>query len=197
MTTLRQIERDWTTQSYDRLFRATAVARPEAAAWNDAAGAMAVPATAMAVIRLEELGQSHTPLASRLVKSLLSAQNVDGGWGEPALTALCLRALCCDNGRGPSVERGMAYLASLQQEDGLWPAVGNHRMPADPHVSALVLQLLGDNPLFRAAVRFQDGIEWFERNGPRLAAATRSVWELAAVRCRRPVAATAMGTFLS
>src|SRR2546428_386722 len=83
-------------------------------------------------------------------RALLAAQNVnDGGWGDPVVTALCVRALLCGRGNGPSIDFGLRYLANLQKTEGVWPAGPIRRLPADPAASAFVLFQLGDRPHFR------------------------------------------------
>src|SRR3712207_5518067 len=111
MTTVRQIERYWTAKEYARLFRDLVAARPEAQ-FRLEVEVRAPLAAAMAVIRMDELAQSHTPLYTRLVRFLLSTQESDGGWGDPVTTALCLRALLCGQGKGMALERGVTYLAN-------------------------------------------------------------------------------------
>ena len=58
------------------------------------------PSAAMALIRMDELMQSHVPLYRQLIRVLLSVQQADGSWGDPAATALCLRALLSGKGDG-------------------------------------------------------------------------------------------------
>jgi hypothetical protein len=141
----------------------------------------------MALVRLEELSQSHVPLYARLVRALLAAQSAsDGGWGDPAVTALCLRALTGGRGNGLAVERGLDYLAGLQKDDGLWPAGPIRRMASDPAASAFLLYQLGDQPVFRAAVRFDDAVEWFEARRKNLDRDARQWWELARMKCLCP-----------
>ena len=138
----------------------------------------------MAVVRLDELAQGYVPLYSRLVRAILSAQESDGGWGDPVTTALCLRALLCGGGNGIVIDRGMVYLANLQKAEGIWPNLPLRRMPADAHASAFVLHQLGDSPAFRRAVRFSEAVEWFGANADRLDEETMLLWESAAYRCR-------------
>jgi hypothetical protein len=184
MITIRQIERSWTGRTYEKLFRELVAHRPEAAFRFEHEQGRAIPAAAMAVIRLEELSQSHVPLAGKLVRAVLAAQETDGGWGDVMTTALCLRALLCSNGDGSAIERGLDYLANLQKSEGVWPAVPLRRMPADGYASAFVLYELGDNARFREAVRFADAVGWFEGNEAGLAFDARQLWDRARHRCR-------------
>ena len=94
MMTVRQIERDWDNRRYEKLFAALVENRPEGSFPFEAIDTRSTPAAAIAIIRLDELSQGHVPLYARLVRALLASQNVnDGGWGDPVVTALCLRAL--------------------------------------------------------------------------------------------------------
>jgi len=183
MTTVRQIERFWNAKDYGRLFRELVSFRPEAKLRLDIEVRAAL-AAALAVIRLDELSQSHHPLYTRLVRALLASQEADGGWGDPVTTTLCLRALLCGNGQGVSVERGMQYLANLQKDEGIWPNLPLRRMPADAHVSAFILSQLGDSPAFRGAVRLADATEWFRLHVESLDDDTRTLWARATLRCR-------------
>src|SRR5687768_14334307 len=106
MITVRQIERTWNAKEYDRLVRELLGGRPEARYRFEMELTRAPLAAALAVIRLDELAQGYVPLYSRLVRALLSTQEADGGWGDPATTALCCRALACGNGNGLAIDRG-------------------------------------------------------------------------------------------
>ena len=188
MVTVRQLDREWEGRKYEKLLASLTAARPEASFAFDPAAGRAIPAAAMALVRLDELNQSHVPLYGRLVRALLASQSAsDGGWGDPAVTALCLRALTCSRGNGLSIERGLEYLADLQKDDGLWPAGPIRRMAADPTTSAFVLYQLGDKPVFRNAVRFEEAGEWFESRGKRLDPDAREWWDLARMKCRCPM----------
>ena len=184
MITVKQMQRAWSARQYERLFRDLIEYRPEGTLDLDFEGAWAIPTAAMAIIRMDELTQAHCPLYAQLVRALIAAQQNDGGWGDPALTALCLRALLCGQGNGHAIERGAAYLGNLQKEEGLWPRFPLRRMPEDPYVSAFILLQLANDPAFRTAVRLEDAVSWFERNEAFLDSATREVWRRAARRCR-------------
>src|SRR5690349_17511203 len=130
MITIRQIERDWVARKYERLFDALVEIRAEGSFPFDLTDGRAVPAAAMALIRLDELSQTHVPLYTRLLRALLAAQNVnDGGWGDPVITALCLRALMAGRGNGVAIDLGLHYLADLQKTEGTWPAAPIRRFP--------------------------------------------------------------------
>lgn len=184
MTTIRQIERAWTARTYEKLFRDLIAARPEAGFRFEVEQGRAIPTAAMALIRLDELSQSHVPLYATLLRAVLTGQEADGGWGDVMTTALCCRALLCCNGDGPAIERGLQYLANLQKDEGVWPAVPLRRMPADGYASAFVLYELGDSARFRDAVRFADAVAWFEQNAPTLDPEAARLWSRARHRCR-------------
>src|SRR4051794_9974260 len=111
MQTIRQIERYWSARQHDRLARELLAARPEFSHRLVAELSHSVPTAALALIRLDELNQARHPLNQTLIRHIIAAQEGDGGWGDPLITALCLRALTCNRGQGPSVDRGIAYLA--------------------------------------------------------------------------------------
>jgi hypothetical protein len=184
MITVRQIEREWESKGYARLFASLLAARPEAGFRLGLDAGRAVPVAAMAIIRLDELSQSHVKLYSKLVKTLVAAQEADGGWGDLLTTALCVRALLCGNGNGASIERGLGYLAALQKAEGIWPQIPIRRMPADSYLSALILYQLGDQPVFRRAVRLNDAANWFSLHEHSLDSETQSLWNRVRVRCR-------------
>ena len=195
MMTVRYIERFWQAGQYGRLFGELLVNRPEAAISLalECGGPAASAAAAIAVIRLEELTQSHVPLAASLIRAILATQQNDGSWSDPAVTALCLRALLCSNGQGLAIERGLQYLANMQQTQGVWPREPLRRMPADALVSAFILYELGRHEAFRLAVRWDDALNWFANNRATLDADAARLWERAKCHCiapnpRRPVA---------
>jgi hypothetical protein len=187
MITVKHIERLWTGRMYDRLLRELLANRPEAGLRLElelAGTCRATPAAALAMIRLNELNQSHQPLQTKLVRTLVATQEVDGGWGDPVATTLASRALLNDNGDGAVIDRGLHYLAMLQKPEGIWPNVPFRRMPADPYVSAFILYQLGRHPRFRSAVRFLDALNWFESHESSLDPETRRLWDRASLRCR-------------
>ncbi len=186
MMTTRQIERLWDARGFDRMFKDLTAARPEASMRLEFECGRATPAAAMGLIRLNELNQSHVPLYSQLLRSLLAAQESDGGWGDVMTTALCLRALLLDQGDGPAIERGLRYLVNLQKSEGNWPKVPIRRMPGDAYVSAFVLFQLGDCQPFREAVRLDDAANWFRAHEADLDAESRRLWDRAAIKCRLP-----------
>ena len=186
MITVRQIEREWEAREYARLFRELTAVRPESSLRLGVDESRPVAAAAMAIIRLDELSQSHVKLYSKLVKIIIAAQEADGGWADLGTTALCLRALLCGAGGGLAIQRGLAYLASLQKSDGTWPSAPIRRMPSDPYLSAIILYQLGDQPRFAHAVRLGDALRWFADNESSLDEETRAMWLRVRRRCRVP-----------
>jgi hypothetical protein len=135
-----------------------------------------LPAAAMLVVRLDELAQAYVPLYSQSVRTVLMGQRPDGGWGDTMVTALCIRALLCGQGHGVAIERGLASLAALQKEEGIWPGMPVRRMPVDSFASAFVLMQLGDAEAFRQAVQFDRAVEWFRQSEPALDAESKKLW---------------------
>ena len=183
MMTIRQIERLWNAKAYHKLSEELLAGRQEASFGVEGVDRPCFVA-ALAIVRMDELSQTHHPLYTRMIHSVLAAQERDGGWGDPATTALCLRALLVDHGDGASIESGMGYLATLQKEEGIWPNGPLRRMPADPAISLFILYELGDNPRFRAAVRFADALDWFTRNQSTLSSECQSLCQWASLRWR-------------
>src|SRR5688572_29850183 len=100
MMTIRQLERQFSQYQFRRLYQELVTGRPEAAAGLEVILSRTVPIAALGLIRLDELTQSHLPLYRRLLGVVLTSQQKDGGWGDPAVTALCVRALRCGGGQG-------------------------------------------------------------------------------------------------
>ncbi|HEY8667979.1 MAG TPA: hypothetical protein VIL86_15110 [Tepidisphaeraceae bacterium] len=193
MMTVRQIERLWDNQNYQRLCREVVAIRPEAPVVLELDASSAIPAAALGMVRLDELNQSHTALYGRLLRLVLGRQEADGGWGDAVTTALCLKALLAGQGNGLAIDRGIAYLAALQKPEGTWPRVPLRRMPADAAVSAFILYCLADVARFRESVQFDQAVQWFESHGDELDDGTARLWQSARLRCRitRPPATEA------
>lgn len=207
MITVRHIERLFSHQQHPRLYRELIAGRPEATLGGgvEAVLARVVPIAALGMIRLDELSQSHTSMYRRLLNVVLTAQRPDGGWGDAMTTATAVRALL---GGGTShsaaAERGLAYLARLQTEDGLFrPAPATTARDAlatpldacararevfatagDAFVTAFTLMQLGDRSAFRDRVRSAQAVRWFGANQRHLDEPTRRLWNHASVRCR-------------
>jgi hypothetical protein len=187
MITVKHAERLWNERQYQRLLGEMIAHRPEATLLlelEQCGVCRATPAAAIAAIRLSELNQSHLPLQSKLLRTLVATQQSDGGWGDPLATTLALRALLCDCGQGEAICRGMQYLAMLQKPEGIWPKEPIRRMPADAQVSAFILEQLGREDSFQRAVRLDDALSWFVRHQSCLDAPTRKLWDRAKLRCQ-------------
>jgi hypothetical protein len=145
----------------------------------------------MALIRLDELNQGFHPLTQKLIRTLLAAQEGDGGWGDLVVSALCLRALMCNRGQGDAIDRGIAYLANLQKDQGPWPAYPIRRTTEDAFVTAFILFQLADQQAFRSAVRFDDAVAWLTQNEANFDPDAQRLWHRASLRCRlRPTPVT-------
>lgn len=184
MTTVRQIERFWNAKQFDRLLRDLLTGRPEGALELAQKVRLIPAATAVAMIRLDELAQAHVPLFGRLIRTLLNTQDADGGWGDAMTTALCLRALMLGSGSGDSIDRGLSYLAMLQKENGAWPIVPIRRTEEDATTTAFVLYQLAEVAIFRSAVRFDDALDWLARHNMGFEPQTRRLAQRAAARAK-------------
>ncbi len=190
MLTVRHLEREWNAGSYRKLMAELLSARGEATPRLMQELAKPSAVAAMVMVRLDELGQSHAPLFSKLLWTVLAAQESDGGWSDPAVSALALRALSLTNGQGPAVERGLAYLAALQKDNGLWPAEPIRRLPGDAFVTAWILFHLGNNPSFRRLVQYDDALAAMELMETGHSPETKRLWSRVNRRqlsYRRPV----------
>jgi hypothetical protein len=152
--------------------------------------APALAAAALAVIRLDEFSQSHTPIAAKLVNRLLVSQEADGGWADPMTTVLAIRALLCSRGNGLAIDRGLAALANLQKSDGSFPAEPIRRMPSDAFVTALVLFELFDCPAAWDAIRFEDALAWLDEAAASFDQDTQTLVDRLTIRCRSRVIKT-------
>ena len=182
MITVRQLERFWQDKSYERISRICMEMRPENSVRLAVEAGRAVPAAALAVIRLDELGQSHAPFCGKMIRVILAAQDADGGWGDAAVTALCLRALSCSSGQGPAVDRGFDYLRALQKDDGSFPRVPLRRMPADTFVTALVVYHLIDDARAADALDLDAAAACLDREEKELDVETMRLWRCISLR---------------
>jgi hypothetical protein len=180
---VRHIQRLWSVKAYEKLLQHLLLPRAEASPRLMCELAGPVAAAAMVVVRLDEMTQTFAPLYAEAIRVIIAAQNSNGGWGDPMLTAVCVRALMCGRGNGPAIDRGLGYLADLQKDEGIWPNPPVRRLPADPFASAFVLMQLGDTDALRSAVRLADAVEWFELNELACDEPTRRLWSHAARRC--------------
>jgi hypothetical protein len=185
MMTYRAIEKHWVSKAYERLLGELLAARPEAALLPALRPAGTLACAAMGLVRLEELGQAGVAIAERLVRTIVAAQSPsDGGWEDPLVTALCVKALASCGGNGHAIDRGIEYLANLQRPDeGLWPRGPFRRLPGDALVSAGILYALGSDARFARMVNVERCAEWFVHHEGTLDEPTRDLWPLAALRC--------------
>jgi hypothetical protein len=170
------MERLFEARDFNRLVRDLLEYRPENSETMLRQLTGPTVAAALAVVRLDEFGQSHHVLSRRLINTLLVRQLADGSWGEPLVTALALRALLTANGQGSAIQRGMHWLASAQRDDGLWQSVRGERFPTDPFTSSAILYWLSEFEVFRLTVRFDDLVHWFDANDTQLDSATVRLW---------------------
>lgn len=161
MTVVRQLERDWDARRYRRILADLLASRVESALLPRlSAGPTGAAAAAIAIVRLDELDLPHVSLYSKLLCVLIAAQLPDGSWGDPAVTALCLRALLTCRGRGVAAEKALNHLAALQRADGSWPEAALRRLPGDAAATAFILLQLGDHPQFAAHCNIPTALTW-------------------------------------
>jgi len=160
MLTIRGIERFWNSKETAALLRELIGMRIEKGVAGDLAGRAPAAAAALSLIRIDEWQKNASPLCGTLIRAVLSAQEADGGWGDVLVTALCVRALSLSNGAGHSIERGLAYLANLQQPAGSWPRVPLRRMSADETTTAFVLMQLADLPIFWERIQAEEAFDY-------------------------------------
>ncbi len=184
MITLRQIERSWNSKHYSQMNVELLAARSEDSAKLRSLLTSSLAAAAMGLIRLDELNQSHAPLATSFVRRVLCSQKPDGGWDDPLLTALCIRALLTSRGQGEAIDRGITFLAQLQKSDGTWSATGIHRTEPDAFTSAFIFFSLGLHAAFLETICVDDAIAWFERKLALLDPSSRKLWEIASRKVR-------------
>jgi hypothetical protein len=182
MLTARRIEKLWDAKDFQRILDELIAPRVEAVAALELQETPCAAAAALILIRLDELHQPHATICPKLIRTLVSLQDSDGGWGDVAITALCLHALTLQNGHGLSINQGLAYLADLQQPAGIWPKIPIRRMPADVVVSAFVLFQLSDNTAFRDAIDFKAACAWFESHRWTLDESAKTLWDHARLR---------------
>jgi hypothetical protein len=188
--TVRQIQRLWDDRKYHRLIAELIEARVESSPRLATRLDGSIAAAALGLIRLEELDQAHTPLAATLLRCIIASQGNDGGWNDPLLCALCVRALLTCRGHGVAIDRGMQFLAQLQKSEGIWPNESLRRMPADSYVSAFILLQLGSSAGFRDVVRSDEAWNWFDSHARSLDGETCKLLSHARLRAGVTHAAT-------
>jgi hypothetical protein len=189
MMNVRMIDRAYAARDFSRLLHDLTSHRADALVQWDPQASRPVLAAAMSAIRLDELSQAHHPFCGKLLQIVLKAQEADGGWGDPLTSALCLRALMANRGDGVAIERGLAYLAALQQEEGSFPAGPFRRMPADAHVTAAILYFLGEYAAVYQSIHVSAAADWLNSHTPTMNDATRVLWRHGKLRCRLLVTA--------
>ncbi len=185
MITVRQIERLWNARDYSRMLSLLMDVRPETSLRAATELAKAIPVAAMAVIRLDELNQSSAAVYGRMIRTILCGQERTGGFGNPMVTALCLRALMCGCGFGSAIERGLGYLAWLQGPEGLWPREPEHCSAGDPYVTAFILHQLADDARFVEMIPTEGTFAWFRWHESVLDGDTARLWR--SIMSRRAV----------
>jgi len=160
MITVRQLERLWQEKAFARMSALLLEMRAESSLRLAGELARPTPIAALAIIRLDELAQAHSPFCSRMIRTILAAQEADGGFGDALTTALCIRALSCCAGHGPAIDRALSYLGTLQKEDGSWPRIPLRRFPGDAFTTALILYHLGESEPFIRATHAEAAFDW-------------------------------------
>lgn len=178
MITVRHLERLWQARSFPRIVEMLLSLRPEFSLRLQSELNSPSAAAALAVLRLEELGQSYVPLCQKLIRSILASQQSDGGWTDPIATAICLRALLSGQGNGIAIDRGLSYLAALQRAEGIWPAGPLRRLPADAFTSAFLLLSLGESNRFHEMANSSRALAWFEQHESELDPDASKLWAL-------------------
>ena len=182
MITVRQLERLWHEKAFARMSALLLEMRPESSLRLAQELARPTAVAALCVIRLDELAQSHTPFCSRMIRAVLAAQELDGGFGDALSTALCIRALSCSAGHGPAIDRGLSYLGTLQKEDGSWPRIPLRRFPGDSFITALILYHLGENESFLHGTRANTAFDWLSAHESELDIETTRIFRTVRVR---------------
>lgn len=116
------------------------------------------------------------PKAVVPLRAILDAQNRDGGWGyhggsswtEP--TSYALLALLANGRVGEPIDRGMAWLAHVQREDGGWPP--NGAVNQSTWVTALAIIVCAGRTPNDSVIRAS---EWLLRQSGRESAFTQRV----------------------
>lgn len=194
MTTVRQIGGLWQEGQTGKLMAQLAQYRGDLPDWlaADLAGNPTAVA-AVALIRLAELDQTHTPAAANLTRKLLADQLPDGGFGDTLVTALAVRALrlLIAPAAKSAAGRGLAHLTALQQDDGSFPREPLRRMPACPTTTAFVLVQLGADPVAAAQLRVEAALSTL--NHRKTDARQSQLAKLALLRTRSAIAGQARG----
>ena len=147
-------------------------------------------AVAFGLHRVAELTYGPTPLGREMTDFLLDQQHADGSWeGDPLVTAAALAALlrvhrddfARQDAVAPAIGRGLAALASLQADDGLFRSDIDRSREDRALAAGYVLLLLADEDAVRASIRYADLLNWFESHEREIDDTTDRLWRLA--RC--------------
>jgi hypothetical protein len=188
MMTVRQIEKWWAAKEHAKLSRECLAGRSEGVESMRGLLVGPVSAAALALVRLDELGQ-QSDFTSALLRAVIDAQSDEGGWDDPLLTALCVRALLAHDDQHDRAAAGIASLARLQRVDGAWPREPLRRMPGDAMATAFILLQLVNDSGFRAVARVDDAVRWLRSQQPGLTGDAGSLTRVALLRAasRRPI----------
>jgi hypothetical protein len=185
MITVRQIQRLWDGRRFDELTAELLNLRVEDSPRLRTLLSGSLPAAALGLIRLDELNQAHNPLAQQFVRRILGSQAADGGWDDPLISALCVRALLTSRGHGLAIDRAVQALADLQKSDGAWPKEPIRRLAEDAYTTVFVLFAIGSHEPFRQAARVADALRWVSQNEPNFDPTTAKLWSHASLRTNR------------
>mgnify|MGYP005847101779 CR=1 FL=1 len=188
MMTVRQIEKWWAARDYAKLARECLAGRSEGIPSMRELLLNPLAAAALALVRLDELGQ-RSEVTSTLLRAVINAQSDEGGWDDPLLTALCVRALQAHGAPSQCAAAGIASLARLQRDDGAWPREPLRRMPGDTLATSFVLLQLVNDAAFRAVARVDDAVRWLRDQSSHLPGDVESLSRVALLRAasRQPV----------
>ena len=127
---------------------------------------------ALALRRVIELSYVPNPHHKAVLRQLLDAQAHDGSFHQdPIATALAVAALhasqnasiaSADPEAGLALERGLAALAALQDEDGFFAHSSDRTIQSRGLTAAFVLATLADVEEFRSAIRYGDVLGAFD-----------------------------------
>jgi len=160
---------------------------------------------ALALRRTVQLTYGPTPLSRDLLARLLDVLHAPGpdatgtgasgggggggGGGDLlglAATAAALGTLLAEHPDGeatPAVraayDRALGALAAAQAGDGLFVGAAERTFTERVRHSAAALMLLGDQPAFRAAVRYAELVSWFDEHADRLDPTAERFWTIA------------------
>lgn len=198
MLTLHVIDRHFWAHRYDALLEAIVlngleIPLPVRARLSQTPAS----AVALALRRVLDLTYGPTTLSREMVRFLLDQQAEDGSFNaDPLATATVVAALvrwtqetgstsaAIDGTTGSGVvgaaqQRAMDWLATHQDEDGLFRHADDRTQDDRAATAAYVLSILADDEAFRSAVRWADLLNWFEARFDELDESTHRLLSLA------------------